>query len=128
MARLGVGVDVSKKWLDVASTSGAEVRRVANSVIGLDELRPWLEEAPVHRVVLEASGGYESVALAWLHAAGFSVVLVEPLRARQFARGMGRRARPTPSTHESSPAWPRSRWMTALCGSRWKRQWLTSRR
>ena len=93
MARLGVGIDVSKQWLDVASTSDGEVRRVANSVIGLDELRAWLGEESVHRVVLEASGGYEAAALAWLHAEGFSVVLVEPLRARQFARGMGRRAK-----------------------------------
>ena len=40
----------------------------------------------VHRIALEASGGYEAAALAWLHAEGFSVVLVEPLRARRFAR------------------------------------------
>jgi len=93
MTRLGVGMDVSKEWLDVASTSDGEVRRVANSAIGLDELRPWLEERWVHRVVLEASGGYEAAALVWLHAEGFSVVPVEPVGARQFARGMGRRER-----------------------------------
>ena len=52
-----------------------------------------LEGHSVHRVVLEASRGYEAAALAWLHAEGFSVVLVEPLRARQFARGIGRRAK-----------------------------------
>jgi transposase len=47
----------------------------------------------VHRVVLEASGGYEGLALVRLHEARIAVVLVQPMRARHFARAVGRRAK-----------------------------------
>ena len=93
MARAGVGIDVSKDWLDVAATGGAAAWRVANSLGGLDGLVAQLRELDVHRIVLEASGGYETLALERLHAAGFAVVLVQPLRARHFARALGRYAK-----------------------------------
>jgi transposase len=68
-------------------------RTFANTANGLAELVAALEGVQVHRVVLEASGGYERLALAALHAAGLPVVLVEPARARHFARGLGKRAK-----------------------------------
>jgi transposase len=54
---------------------------------------PTLADGWVTRVVLQASGGYERLALTALHAAGLAVVLVEPARARHFARGLGKRAK-----------------------------------
>jgi transposase len=93
MARAGVGIDVSKDWLDVAVTDGAAPWRVANSSEALNDLVAQLGAVEVHRVVLEASGGYETLALERLHAAGFAVVLVQPMRARHFARALGQYAK-----------------------------------
>ena len=93
MARAGVGIDVAKDWLDVAVTGGAAPWRVANSGEGLEALVAQLREVEVHRIVMEASGGYESLALERLHGAGFAVVLVQPLRARHFARALGQYAK-----------------------------------
>jgi transposase len=93
MARAGVGIDVSKHWLDVASTAVATPWRVPNSAEGLTQLVAQLRGAEIHRIVLEASGGYETTALERLHAAGFAVVLVQPLRARHFARALGQHAK-----------------------------------
>jgi transposase len=93
MARAGIGIDVSKDWLDVASTEATAPWRVPNSDAGLKQLVTQLQRFEVHRVVLEASGGYETTALERLHAAGFAVVLVQPLRARHFARALGKYAK-----------------------------------
>lgn len=96
MASVGVGIDVSMDWLDVATTQGDETWRVANSAEGLEELVGGLQGLDVHRVVLEASGGYEAPALLALHQASLNVVLLQPIRARHFARALGRRAKTDP--------------------------------
>jgi transposase len=93
MARAGIGIDVSKDWLDIASTDAAASWRVPNSDAGVAQLETELHRVEVHRIVLEASGGYESTALERLHAAGLAVVLVQPLRARHFARALGKYAK-----------------------------------
>ena len=54
MARVGVGIDVSKGWLDVATTALATPWRVPNSAAGWRQLIAQLGEMDVHRVVLEA--------------------------------------------------------------------------
>jgi transposase len=91
--KVGVGVDVSKDTLEVATGDGTVSGTYANTVDGLRELVGALGGSEYHRVVLEASGGYERLALVALHAAGLPVVLVEPARARHFARGLGKRAK-----------------------------------
>jgi transposase len=90
---IGVGIDVSKDKLDAALSDGRSLGSFPNSAAGLDELVAKLRCFEVLRVVLEASGGYERLALATLHAAGFVVVRVQPARARHFARAIGRRAK-----------------------------------
>jgi transposase len=93
MARVGVGLDVSKDWLDVATTQTATAWRIPNTGAGLAQLLAPLAGLHVHRVVVEASVGYQTMALERLHAAGFAVVLVQPIRARHFARALGRYAK-----------------------------------
>ena len=93
MARVGGGIDVSKDWLDVATTLDDAPWRVPNDAEGLKELVAQLRDVEVHRVVLEASGGYEVAALHQLHESGVAVVLVQPMRARHFARALGQYAK-----------------------------------
>lgn len=93
MASVGVGIDVSKATLDFATSDGARSGSVTNDVLGLRELLRFLSDVTVGRVVLEASGGYEREALLALYEAGLSVVLIQPARARHFARAIGKYAK-----------------------------------
>ena len=80
------GVDVGKRSLDVAVHGGDEQVRVDNSPPGLDALVAWLKARSVGRVGMEATGGYERACRARLEAAGFQVVVHQPLEVRLFAK------------------------------------------
>ena len=84
-----VGIDVSKDRLDVAVGSTGTVRGFDNDAAGHDALAKHLRAASPARVVLEATGGYERAAVAALAAAGLPVIVVNPRRAREFARAAG---------------------------------------
>lgn len=87
------GVDVGKAWLDAAVHGAAEPLRVANTTAGVGELISWLKAREVGRVGLEASGGYERDLREALDAAGFEVVVHQPIEVRLFARLKRRRAK-----------------------------------
>jgi transposase len=91
--KVGIGIDVSKETLEVASSDKKIAGTWPNTAAGLAELVEVLLQHQVHRVVLEASGGYERQGLAALHAAGLPVVLIDAVRARHFARSLGKRAK-----------------------------------
>jgi transposase len=86
------GIDVGKRQLDVAVHGLAEGVQTANDAAGISELIDWLRAREVGRVGLEASGGYERAVRAALEAAGFEVVVHQPLEVRLFARLKRRRA------------------------------------
>lgn len=85
----GVGIDVSKEWLDVHVYEMNKTGRLPNTKPGFVRLVTWLHQFPVGRVVLEATGGYEQAALDSLYEAGFAVVRVNPRQARDFAKACG---------------------------------------
>lgn len=89
IAPLYVGIDVAKAKLDVALDADGEVFEVSNDPIGLAQLIDRLKSQVVALVALEASGGYEALAVATLGAAGLPVALVNPRQARDFARSTG---------------------------------------
>lgn len=93
MASCGVGIDVAKDVVDVAVEGDAQVRRLEISQCGLKNLVDWLSGQSIHRVVVEATGGYELPVLEALQAAGLPAVRVSPSRARSYARALGRRAK-----------------------------------
>ena len=88
-----VGIDVSKDRLDVAVLPGGTVFHVANSHAGLDELVGRLKTEGATMVALEATGGFETVAVAALSSAGFAVAVVNPAQVRAYANALGRRAK-----------------------------------
>lgn len=87
------GVDVGKRRLDAAVHGQAEQLEVGNDQAGIGELIGWLRAREVGRVGLEASGGYERELREALSAAGFEVVVHQPLEVRLFARLKRRRAK-----------------------------------
>jgi transposase len=88
-----VGIDVSKAWLDVGSWPDAQSVQVSNDAAGVAELVQRLSASQPCAVVLEASGGLETLVAGELHAAGLTVAVVNPRQVREFARSLGRLAK-----------------------------------
>lgn len=87
------GIDVSKRWLDVALWPTRERARFDRDATGMAALAAWLAARAVTRVGLEASGGYERMVLDTLAAAGFEVCRFNALQVRRFAQATGRLAK-----------------------------------
>lgn len=84
-----VGIDVSKARLDIALGSTGGVRGLANDAAGHTELVELLRAAAPARVIIEATGGYERGVVVAMAAAGIPVIVLNPRRAREFARAAG---------------------------------------
>jgi transposase len=96
MDRITVGIDVSKDRLDIAVRPGGEVFAVERNAAGLDSLVERLRHLAPQLVALEATGGFETVVVAALSAAGLPLVVVNPAQIRSFARAVGKRAKTDP--------------------------------
>jgi transposase len=83
-----VGIDVAKRGFE-ASLGDGEVVSFSNDEAGFDGLLQRLRDLPVGLVVMEATGGYEAQLACALQAAGYSVAVVNPRQARDFAKSMG---------------------------------------
>jgi len=88
-----VGIDVAKLKLDVVLLPVGEHFQVANSPEGLGQLVERLKVQPPQCIVLEASGGYERPCVAALVEAALPVAVINPRRARDLARGLGKQAK-----------------------------------
>jgi transposase len=88
-----VGIDVSKATLDVCVLPTGEAFTVSNDTAGIDELLTRLRPMAPERVVMEATGGYETEAAATLYLGGFAACVVNPLQVRSFARADGQFAK-----------------------------------
>lgn len=84
-----IGIDVSSRTLEVASSAQAQTWQVANDASGIEQLLSQVSALAPALVVLEATGGYEFEAAFALQAAGLAVAVVNPRTARDFARAMG---------------------------------------
>ena len=88
-----VGIDVSKKVLDIAVRPGDEHWTVVNDEDGIDELVTRLRSIGPRLVVLETTGGIELAATGSLADAGLLVAVVNPRQVRDFAKAIGRLAK-----------------------------------
>lgn len=84
-----VGVDVSKRTLDVHVLPQGRSVVVAYDPAGLQQLVGELVALRPTLVVLEATGGLQLRAAAELSAAGLTVAVVNPRQVRDFARAIG---------------------------------------
>ncbi|MGB9301684.1 MAG: IS110 family transposase [Anaerolineae bacterium] len=92
-AKVYIGIDVAKDWLDVAQRPGGEAWRVSSDETGIATLVKRLKGLGPALVLLEATGGLEIPAVAALAAAGLPAVVVNPRQVREFARATGRLAK-----------------------------------
>jgi transposase len=84
-----VGIDVSKDTLEVAVIPCNRDWSLKNDPsLFPDLIKQLLELKPV-RIVMEATGGLETLLAAQLAGAGLPVVVINPRQARDFAKAVG---------------------------------------
>lgn len=87
------GIDTSKAKLDIAVHGRAGCWQVPNAPSGWRLLAGQLTKAGVTRVGIEATGGYERGVVEHLRAAGFAVLVLQPIQVKAFGRVRLRRAK-----------------------------------
>jgi transposase len=87
------GIDTSKGKLDIAVHGRDGCWEVANDLPGWRKLAQLLSKAGVRRVGIEATGGYERGVVEHLRAAGFVVLVLQPIQVKAFGRSRLRRAK-----------------------------------
>lgn len=88
-----IGIDVSKRYLDVCIRSSHQMFQFTNDKSGINKLKKQLLLLPSCLTVLEATGGYELVAATSLAEAGLKVAVTNPRQIRNFAKATGRLAK-----------------------------------
>jgi transposase len=87
------GIDIAKHTLEFAIHGLPIHLSVENRRPGWRRLVTELRKAGVARVGLEATGGYERGVVGYLRAAGFTVLVLQPLQVKAYARLHLRRAK-----------------------------------
>jgi transposase len=90
---LTAGIDTAKDKLDIAIHGQSRVFTVDNGPAGWQSLAATLSQAGVCRIGIEATGGYERGVVRHLQASGFTVVVLQPLQVKAFAKLNLRRAK-----------------------------------
>lgn len=91
--RTYIGIDIAKSSLEVAIHNQAQQFSFLNDEKGIRQTVDHIEKLSPTLVVLEATGGFESILAAALSVAGLPVVVVNPRQVRDFARATGRLAK-----------------------------------
>jgi transposase len=84
-----VGIDVSKRWLEVNVYGEGATWKVNNDAVGFISLIERMKVIQPKLIVFEATGGYEAQAAHALGLAGFAVAVVNPTRVRRLAEALG---------------------------------------
>jgi transposase len=84
-----VGIDVSKRELDVAVGAKGGCWQAGNEPGGIGKTVSRLREVRPALVVVESTGGLELPLLVALHEAGLPFCRVHPGRVREFAKSIG---------------------------------------
>jgi transposase len=88
-----VGIDVSQSWLDIVLRPARTYWRVSNQEAGWAELLEHLKSRSINLIVIESTGGMERGIVQVLQQQGLSVAVINPKRARDFAKASGRLAK-----------------------------------
>ena len=95
--KIFVGVDVSKFTLDVFHPDTGELSKLDNTEIVVEDFcRSLKKKKRSVMVVMEATGGYETLLLNQLAKHKIEAAVLNPKRVRDFARGIGADAKTDP--------------------------------
>jgi transposase len=87
--QVAIGIDVAKATLDLHILPAGQEHHLPNTDAGHAQLRKLLPSPDACLIVLEATGGYERQLVADLTDAGYRVAVINPKRARDFAKALG---------------------------------------
>jgi len=90
---LTAGIDTSKAKLDIAVDGRTQRWQVDNTSRGWRRLAADLAKADIVRVGIEATGGYERGVVGYLREKGFTVLVLQPIQVKAYARVHLRRAK-----------------------------------
>jgi transposase len=90
---LFVGIDVSKARLDYAFWPATKQHQVQNHEEGIGQLVAHLKQVHPQLIVVENTGGLEIPLVAALFQAKLQVAVINPKRARDFAKSLGQLAK-----------------------------------
>lgn len=93
ITKVSVGIDVSKNTLDIAVHETGETWSSPNDSSGCAALATKLKRLKATSIVLEATGGFETLATATLSAADLPVIVINPRQVRDFAKATGQLAK-----------------------------------
>ena len=88
-----VGIDIAKHHLDLHLLPEGTTARYANNAEDIRRCRLFLAQVQPERIVLEATGGYETALVVELQNVGMPVVVINPRRIRDYARSKGQLAK-----------------------------------
>jgi len=92
-AEVFVGIDVSKRSLDVHIAPPGRSLHVAYDDAGIAQIVEQIRAAAAALVVMEATGGFEARLASELAAADLPVAVINPRQARDFAKASGQLAK-----------------------------------
>jgi len=84
-----VGIDIGKDTLDIYIFEIEKYWQTSNTLIGIKQLVSQLNRYQLTRVLVEATGGYERKLVEGCAEKGLPVVIVQPIKVRQFAKAQG---------------------------------------
>lgn len=89
---LFIGIGVAKAELVIFLGPNGDLLTVPNDECGIQQVLERFQAACPELIVLEATGGYETLVVAALAAAGLPVVVANPRQVRDFAKSEGKLA------------------------------------
>lgn len=93
MEQTTVGIDTSKDRLDVVIIPNSQHQSFANDEQGCEQLASWLGDISPNLIAIEATGGYEMLAVSILSTGGVPIVVVNPRQVRNYAKALGKLAK-----------------------------------
>jgi len=91
-----IGIDPSKAKLDVYVTTSKENRSFENTGKGINKLVKFIMSHSPDIVTIETTSKYHRKAARMISEAGVAILLAQPKRVRDFARGLGILAKTDP--------------------------------
>lgn len=84
-----VGIDVGKSFLDIHIFERNLHWQIENNPVQIRKLATRLSRYKLARIIIEATGGYERSLAAELAERELPIVIVQPMKIRQFANAQG---------------------------------------
>ena len=90
MTGQNIGIDISKDKIDIADNQTSTALTVENNRRKIGRWIKSIVDSSNAIVVMEATGGYESLLVERLHEHQIALAVVNPRQVRDFARGKDR--------------------------------------